>query len=139
MLASYDFYVNKYYGDRIQKESWNKYESQAEDYLNYFIRDRLCVASKDEKTQTNLKNAVCAIANGLTMIEKRTKQLEKMGAGGAVTSISSGKESISFADSALDRATTSENEKMKYLYEMCRRYLVNTVDINGKSLIYWGC
>lgn len=139
MLVTYDFYVNKYYGDRILKEEWAKYEGQAESYLNYFVRDRLEIASKDDKTQTNLKHAVCSIANGLSMIRKREAQLEKMGAGGAVTSISSGKESISFADSALDRATTSESEKQKYLYEMCRRYLVNAVDVNGNSLIYWGC
>ena len=139
MIVSYDYYVNSYYGDKILKEEWSRYEKQAESYLNLFIRRRLPLVSRDEATQTAVKNAICSIANGLVMIRKREVVFEKMNAGGAISSISSGKESISFEKSGLDKAVYDENEKQKYLYDLCRKYLIDAVDINGRYLLYWGC
>lgn len=140
MIATYDFYNNTFFGDRILQKEWDRYEAQAEYYIDYFLRGRTKNASTLKKSQTALKNAICVVADELFRIDIKIQKMEKTGASGAIQSISSGKESVSYTLSNFDKAVTgTEDEKMRYLYEKCKIHLMNVTDSDGRKLLYWGC
>lgn len=140
MIATYEFYNDTFFGDRILQKEWDKYESKAEYYINYFLRGRMKYASTLKKPQTALKNAICTVADELYRIDIKIQKMEKTGVSGAIQSISSGKESVSYSVSELDKAVTGmESDKMRYLYEKCKIHLLEVVDTDGRKLLYWGC
>ena len=108
--ADYEFYTTKYYGSAIpDSQSFDKEAERASDFLDIVTRDRLVYGLPDnERAQTKIKKAVCALADKLYGLELAEKQALSAAAGsitsgtggattGVITSKSSGSESVSYA------------------------------------------
>ena len=65
--ADYEFYTTKYYGSAIpDSQSFDKEAERASDFLDIVTRDRLVDGLPDnERAQTKIKKAVCALADKL--------------------------------------------------------------------------
>ena len=108
--ADYQFYTEKYYGDTVPESDFPKYAERASDRIDAITFDRLVNGfPEEERAVTKVKKAVCAVAEVLYQIDQIKKSsMESVGTvtredgtvvSKAVSSISSGSESISFASS----------------------------------------
>lgn len=160
--ADYEFYTTKYYGSAIpDSQSFDKQAERASDFLDIVTRDRLVYGLPDnERAQTKIKKAVCALADklyGLELAEKQalsaTAGIITSGTGGAttgvITSKSSGSESISYASpseiangakawSTVYSAAGDEQATNKLLYDAAKVYLMGVRDDSGVPLLYAG-
>lgn len=73
--ADYEFYTTKYYGSAIpNSQSFDKQAERASDYLDRITFNRLVDGlPENEREQTKIKKAVCALADklyGLELAEK---------------------------------------------------------------------
>lgn len=107
MYADYQFYCEEYHGDVIPAKSSNKWLSMASDELDTLTFGRLTFAfPKVEAHIARVKKAVCAIAEALYNIDIQRKaaaarQNTDGSYSGAISSVSSGRESISYAVSSV--------------------------------------
>lgn len=151
--ADYKFYIEKYYGDTVPESDFSKYAERASDRIDAITFDRLVNGfPEEERAVTKVKKAVCAVAEALYQIDQIKKaSIESVGTvtredgtvvSKAVSSISSGSESISYAtgisttgieDYAL--AASNEEEKLKLLRNKAIPYLMNVNDRNGINLL----
>ena len=74
--ADYEFYTTKYYGSAIpDSQSFDKEAERASDFLDIITFERLVNGLPDnERAQTKIKKAVCALADklyGLELVEKQ--------------------------------------------------------------------
>lgn len=160
--ADYEFYTTKYYGSSIpDSQSFDKQAERASDFLDIVTRDRLVDGLPDnERAQTKIKKAVCALADKLYSLELAEKQALSAAAGslfggsggattGVITSKSSGSESISYASlseiangakawSDIYSAAGNEQETNKLLYDTAKVYLMGVKDNEGTPLLYAG-
>lgn len=147
--ADFDFYQNTYYGEVLTAGNANRWLSRASDELDVFTFGRLTFAFPTvEAHAEKVKKAVCAVAETLFNIDVQRKavaahQTEDGSYRGAVASISSGKESMSFsvngtAASVYAAAATSEEKRNALVSEVVCRYLANIPDANGINLLYAG-
>lgn len=160
--ADYEFYTTKYYGSAIpDSQSFDKQAERASDFLDIVTRDRLVDGLPDnERAQTKIKKAVCALADKLYGLELAEKQALSAAAGsitsgtggattGVITSKSSGSESISYASpseiangakawSATYSVAGNERETNKLLYDIAKVYLMGVIDNEGTLLLYAG-
>lgn len=160
--ADYEFYTTKYYGSAIQdSQSFDKEAERASDFLDIITFDRLVDGLPDnERAQTKIKKAVCALADKLYGLELAEKQALSAATGsitsgtggattGVITSKSSGSESISYASpseiangakawSAVYSTTGDEQATNKLLYDTAKVYLVGVKDNEGMPLLYAG-
>lgn len=104
--ADTEFYKTKYYGDTVPDKSLEKYLEKASDRIDNITFDRLVDGLPDnERAQTKVKKAVCAVADCLYQIDEVKKaSMATVGTvtredgtmtGKMVSSVSSGSESIS--------------------------------------------
>lgn len=133
MIATYDFYKSKYYGEIIPESDFPKFESYAEDNLHQLTFQRLYEAKEyDIKVQ----KAVCALADLEYRMEQSRKQagLNENGTGKAVKTKTSGNESISYEiiPDAVSAALTDMKAQEKMKYDTASRYL------QGTGLLYAG-
>lgn len=151
--ADYQFYTEKYYGDTVPESDFPKYAERASDRIDAITFGRLVNGfPEEERAVTKVKKAVCAVAEALYQIDRIKKSsMESVGTvtredgtvvSKAVSSISSGSESISYAtgisttgieDYAL--AASNEEEKLKLLRNKAIPYLMNVNDRNGINLL----
>ena len=160
--ADYEFYTTKYYGSAIPDyQLFNKQAERASDFLDIVTRDRLVDGLPDnERAQTKIKKAVCALADKLYGLELAEKQALSAAAGsltsgtgvattGVITSKSSGSESISYASpseiangakawSTVYSAAGDEQATNKILYDTAKVYLMGVRDNSGVPLMYAG-
>lgn len=160
--ADYEFYTTKYYGSAMpDSQSFDKEAERASDFLDIVTRDRLVDGLPDnEREQTKIKKAVCAVADKLYGLELAEKQALSAAAGiitsgsggattGVITSKSSGSESISYASpseiangakawSTVYSAAGDEQATNKLLYDTAKVYLMGVRDNNGVPLLYAG-
>ena len=147
--ADYSFYSGSYYGDVLEPNTSAKWFEMASDELDAFTFGRLSFAFPTVPSHADkVKKAVCAIAEALYFIDsqRRAGTAQKAEDGtyhGAVASISSGKESISYAApsataSAYTSAASSEAERAKLIGNIACKYLANIPDANGINLLYAG-
>ena len=159
--ADYEFYTTKYYGSAIpDSQSFNKEAERASDFLDIITFERLVDGLPDnERAQTKIKKAVCALADKLYGLELAEKQALSAagsitsGTGGAttgvITSKSSGSESISYASpseiangakawSTVYSAAGDERATNKLLYNTAKVYLMGVRDDSGVPLLYAG-
>lgn len=147
--ADYDFYRSKYYGEDLVQESAARWLDIASDELDTLTFGRLTFAFPTfEPHVVKVKKAVCAVADALLHIDEQQKAVsaKKTEDGtyrGAVASISSGKESISFSTagasaSSYAAAAADEGERAKLIGSIVSRYLANIPDANGVNLLYAG-
>ena len=160
--ADYEFYTTKYYGSSIpDSQSFDKQAERASDFLDIVTRDRLVDGLPDnERAQTKIKKAVCALADKLYSLELAEKQALSAAAGslfggtggattGVITSKSSGSESVNYASpseiangakawSSVYSAAGDEQATNKLLYDTAKVYLMGVRDNNGVPLLYAG-
>lgn len=148
--TDFAFYRDTYYGDVLTEDNAPKWLDRASDAIDTITFGRLAGAfPQDVSHATKVKKAVCAIAEALFCINEqgRAVSMQKADDGtyrGAVTSISSGNESISFSSgnsanaSVYAAAAASDDAKLSLLRSIAAIYLANIPDANGINLLYAG-
>lgn len=148
--ADYAFYRGGYFGDTLTDETEAlRWLDRAGDELDALTFGRLTFAMPTiEAHAVKVKKAVCAVAEALYLIDvqSRAAAAQKAEDGsyrGAVTSIASGRESISFAvggaaASAYAAAAADEDAKGALIGSIAVKYLANIPDAYGVNLLYAG-
>jgi hypothetical protein len=139
--ADYEFYVNKYYGSVISEDAFARLEAKASEKLDYlsnyrvprYIESIVVDDTRDEVLKALIAKATCWLAEEIMKIEELEKlqsSLCQMGSNGAhsnvITSISSGGESVSYANPSSVQSLSYIGDKKKtnaYLYDGIREYL----------------
>lgn len=154
--ADYQFYTEKYYGDTVPESDFPKYADRASDRIDMITFDRLVDGlPDDERSQTKIKKAVCALADAIYQIDQVKKaSMETVGTvvredgtvvNKAVSSVSSGAESISYVTGTSGNSTdiysqAAMDKKVEnvLLRQIATDYLAGVVDKNGVCLLYAG-
>ena len=154
--ADYKFYTEKHYGDTVPESDFPKYAERASDRIDAITFDRLVNGfPEEERAVTKVKKAVCAVAEALYQIDRIKKSsMESVGTvtredgtvvSKAVSSISSGSESISFAtgssgntESIYGQAALDKKVESVLLYQVTTEYLSGVTDKKGVCLLYAG-
>lgn len=154
--ADYKFYTEKYYGDTVPEDSFLKYADRASDRIDVITFDRLVDGlPDDDRSQTKIKKAVCALSDAIYQIEQIKKaSMETVGTvvhedgtvtGKAVSSVSSGAESISYVTGTsgsntdiYSQAAMDKKVENVLLRQIATDYLAGVVDKNGICLLYAG-
>jgi len=148
MYADYSFYTDTYHGDTLTSSNAVKWLDRASDYVDTITYRRLETAYPTaEADDVKVKKAVCAVADALYFIDaQRRAGAALVNADGKVTgaiaSMSSGKESISYATggtaSVYSAAASNPTAQDNYIRYEAERYLANIPDANGVNLLYAG-
>ena len=147
--ADFNFYQEAYYGEELTAETADKWLTRASDELDVLTFGRLTSAFPTvEAHAEKVKKAVCAVAETLSCIDAQRKAVsatrtEDGGYRGAVASVTSGRESMSFsvngtAASVYAAAASNEAARNALVAEVAARYLANIPDANGVNLLYAG-
>lgn len=146
--ADYQFYTDTYHGDILTSANADKWLERGSDYIDTITFMRTVYAFPTEQTDViRIKKAVCAIAETLFKIDSYeqsvTPTVQSSGEiTGAVASISSGRESISYTNdrdaSMYAKAVSSQEEKLNLVKQVAINYLINVLDANGQFIIYRG-
>ena len=154
--ADYRFYTEKYYGDTVPESDFQKYAERASDRIDAITFDRLVNGfPEEERAVTKVKKAVCAVTEALYQIDRIKKSsMESVGTvtredgtvvSKAVSSISSGSESISFSagssggsESIYGQAALDKKVESVLLYQVAMEYLSGVTDSKGIFLLYAG-
>lgn len=154
--ADYQFYTEKYYGDTVPESDFPKYSDRASDRIDAITFDRLVNDfPEEERAVTKVKKAVCAVAEALYQIDQIKKaSIESVGTvtredgtvvSKAVSSISSGSESISYVTgssggtkSIYGQAAVDKKVESVLLYQIATEYLSGVTDKKGICLLYAG-
>lgn len=146
--ADYEFYAGSYYGDTLTEDVATKWLERASDYIDAVTFHRTeNTFPVEEKHVVKVKKAVCAIAEAMFLIDAQEKAasatLDANGTyKGAIASMSSGRESISYVQAAngsvYGRAAADKKERDKLLYSTALWYLADVPDSNGVNLLYAG-
>ena len=147
--TDYAFYKEVFFGDVLTQETAEKWLSRASDAIDNLTFLRLQSAfPTDENHAQKVKKAVCAVAEALYLIDLQQKAaaVQKAQDGsyrGTVKSVSSGRESVSYANvgeaaSVYAKAAENSAEMDMLLKSITVRYLANVPDANGVNLLYAG-
>lgn len=146
--ADYTFYTESFHGDTLTEDNadkWLERASEAVDILTFRRTEK--TFPTEEGDIARVKKAVCAIAEALSLIDAQEKAsqatMDETGSyKGAVASMSSGRESISFVQasngSVYSRAAADRTERDKLLYGLAVQYLADVPDSEGVNLLYAG-
>lgn len=147
--VDFDYYKKSFYGDVLTEETADKWLSLACDEIDALTFCRLrfsypTLTVYDEK----VRKAVCAVAEALYNIDihRKAVAVQKAADGsyrGAVSSVSSGKESISYAVNTASASTyaaaaANDEEQVKLINRIVVKYLANVPDADGINLLYAG-
>lgn len=149
MYADHAFYKDTFFGDALTEENANKWLSLASDEIDTLTFGRLTFAFPTVEAHIEkIKKAVCAVAEALFYIDfqRQAATAQKVQDGtyrGVIASVSSGRESISYAvnntsASTYAAAAASAVEQNKLICSIAVRYLANIPDANGINLLYAG-
>jgi len=147
--ADTTFYINTYCGEYTAGDGIGKWLERASDVLDLITCGRLMTAfPRVEAHAAKVKKATCAIADALYQVDIHRRAAAPQTAAngsvcGAVSSVTSGKESISYAsvnsgNSVYSKAASSAEETLALLYRIAAEYLSNIPDANGVNLLYRG-
>lgn len=152
--TDYKFYTKKFFGKTIPESEFREYAERASDCIDNYTMDRLVDGlPENERAETKVQKAVCAVADEMYKIEQAKKaSMDAIGTiqredgtvvNKTVSSVSSGNESISYANgnSQSNRYTVAANnvqEEKRILLEAAVSYLFNVTDDNGVYLLYRG-
>ena len=149
--ADYTFYKDVFYGDTLTEDNADKWLDRASDEIDAVTFRRLASAFPTEEVHAvKVRKAVCAVAEALFLIDGQQKAVsahmaEDGSYRGMVSSITSGKESISFASpgnsanaSVYAAAAANDNAKRNLLNGTIATYLSNIPDAEGTNLLYAG-
>lgn len=154
--TDYEFYTTKYYGDTVPESEFPKYVDRASDRIDMITFDRLVDGlPEDERANTKVQKAVCAVAEALYQIDQIKKaSMETVGtvtredgtvSGKVVSSVSSGSESISYVTGAsggssdiYSQAAMDKKVENVLLRKIATEYLAGVTDNKGVCLLYAG-
>ena len=153
--ADYQFYTEKYYGDTVPESDFPKYAERASDRIDAITFDRLVNGfPEEERAVIKVKKAVCAVTEALYQIDRIKKSsMESVGTvtredgtvvSKAVSSVSSGSESISYASGGsgisniYSQAAVDKKVESVLLYQVATEYLSSVTDKKGICLLYAG-
>ena len=147
--ADQSFYKEGFFGETLTEDNADKWLSLASDEIDTITFGRLTFAFPTvEAHAEKVKKAVCAVAEALYFIDLQRKAATAQKAQdgtyrGAVASVSSGRESISFSvnnssASVYAAAAASAVEQNKLISGIAVKYLANIPDANGINLLYAG-
>lgn len=154
--ADYQFYKEKYYGDTVPESDFPKYAERSSDRIDAITFDRLVNGfPEEERAVTKIKKSVCAVADALYQIDQIKKaSMESVGTvtredgtvvSKAVSSISSGSESISYStgysgvtESVYGQAAVDKKVENVLIYQIATEYLSGVTDKKGICLLYAG-
>lgn len=142
------FYEDSFFGDVLAAENANKWLTRASDELDGLTFGRLTFAFPTiEAHAVKVKKAVCAIAEALFYIDvqRAAASAQKAADGsyrGAVASISSGRESVSYSANSTSSvyavAAASDIARIALINSIAVKYLAGIPDANGVNLLYAG-
>ena len=147
--ADYYFYADRYHGERTASDGIERWLERASDMLDGITCNRLMAAFPQEEAHAEkVKKAVCAIADVLFQVDYQRRAAAPQTAAdgsvhGAVSSVTSGKESISYAGinagSTIYSSAAASQDKLRELVQgIAAEYLSGIPDANGISLLYRG-
>lgn len=154
--TDYEFYISKYYGDTVPESEFQKYADQASDRIDIMTFDRLVDGlPENDRAKIKVQKAVCAVADCLYKIEQINKaSMEVVGTvvredgtvtGKAVSSVSSGSESISYvtgisgsSSDIYSQAAMDKKVENVLIRQVATDYLAGIVDNKGVCLLYAG-
>ena len=146
--ADFDFYSKAYFGDVLTEDNADKWLSRASDELDGPTFGRLTYAfPTNDAHAEKVRKAVCAMAEALFYIDvqRRAASAQQSADGsyrGAVSSVSSGRESISYSANstatAYAAAAASPAAHAQLIISIAAKYLANIPDANGVNLLYAG-
>ena len=145
--AEYNDYYTLYYGEVLPPEDAIRWLDRASDMLDALTHDRLRTAYPTEYAD-KIRKATCALADALYNVDQQQKAsaVQKSDAGGyhgAIESIKSGKQSVSYASpgsgaSVYAAAAADEGARLRLCFQAVGLYLANVPDANGVNLLYAG-
>lgn len=154
--VDFEFYTSKYYGDAVPEEFFQKYAEKASDRIDQITFDRLIDGlPEDERAKTKVQKAVCAVADAIYQIDQiRKASMETVGTvkredgtvtGRAVSSVSSGSESISYvtgtsgtSSDIYSQAAMDKKVENLLILQVATDYLAGVTDKKGICLLYAG-
>ena len=141
MYADYEYYVGTYLGDLLTSDNAAKWLDRASDELDARTFGRLQTSFPvDDYSIKRVKNATCAVAESLyqrdlAMRSSAASVSQDGTVNPPVKSLSSGKESISYADGFQQ---VSSGAYRAVIGSILTDSLAGAVDANGVSLLYAG-
>ena len=154
--VDFEFYTAKYYGDAVPEEFFQKYAERASDRIDQITFDRLIDGfPEDERAKTKVQKAVCAVTDAIYQIDQiRKSNMETVGTvkredgtvtGRAVSSVSSGSESISYVTGTsgtnsdiYSQAAMDKKVENLLILQVATDYLAGVTDKKGICLLYAG-
>lgn len=153
--TDYEFYKNKFYGDTVPESDFIKYAERASDRIDQYTFDRLVDGLPDnERVKTKVQKAVCAVADTMYQIDQIKKaSMDAVGTiqkedgtvvNKAVSSVSSGNESISYATGSnisgnvYAQASMDKKVENALLLNVATEYLAGATNDKGICLLYAG-
>lgn len=153
--TDYEFYKNKFYGDTVPESDFLKYAERASDRIDQYTFDRLVDGLPDnERVKTKVQKAVCAVADTMYQIDQIKKaSMDTIGTiqredgtvvNKAVSSVSSGNESISYAtgnnisSNVYAQASMDKKVENALLLNVATEYLAGATNDKGICLLYAG-
>ena len=153
--TNYEFYKNKFYGDTVPESDFLKYAERASDRIDQYTFDRLVDGlPENERVKTKVQKAVCAVADTMYQIDQIKKaSMDTVGTiqkedgtvvNKAVSSVSSGNESISYATGSnisgnvYAQASMDKKVENALLLNVATEYLAGATNDNGICLLYAG-
>lgn len=153
--TDYEFYKSKFYGDIVPESDFLKYAERASDRIDQYTFDRLVDGlPDDERVKTKVQKAVCAVADTMYQIEQIKKaSMDTVGTiqkedgtvvNKAVSSVSSGNESISYAtgnnisSNVYAQASMDKKVENALLLNVATEYLAGATNDKGICLLYAG-
>ena len=148
--TDYSFYTETYHGDVLTADNAGKWLDRASDEIDHITFLRLADAFPTvEAHAIRVKKAVCAVADALFQVDEQRKavsaQAQEDGTyRGAITSVSSGRESISYAvtgasgASAFAAAAASTQAYNALIADIAAKYIANVPDADRTNLLYAG-
>lgn len=153
--TDYEFYRNKFYGDTVPESDFLKYAERASDRIDQYTFDRLVDGlPDDERVKTKVQKAVCAVADTMYQIDQIKKaSMDTVGTiqkedgtvvNKAVSSVSSGNESISYATGSnisgnvYAQASMDKKVENALLLNIATEYLAGATNDKGICLLYAG-
>lgn len=129
-LTTYNFYCDRYFGEKVAEAAFPKYLDRAVTDLNYLTYNNIDAAALDTYSE-QIQKATCVLVDFLFDLEQLQ---DNSGAVGNIQSRTSGGESITYKnnDTALTKALTSTSERYRAELELIKPYLT------GTGLLYAG-
>lgn len=153
--TDYEFYKNEFYGDAVPESNFLKYADRASDRIDQYTFDRLVDGlPENERAKTKVQKAVCAVADEMYKVDQaRNALMDNIGTiqredgtvvNKAVSSVSSGNESISYAtgsnisSNVYAQASMDKKVENALLLNVATEYLAGATNDKGICLLYAG-